>query len=105
MSILFLLFLAVTDFTMTLNVEKLDLALQDFCAAAFKIRRSSLVQLTVLQKANASINVINSSLSIPLRVDRISHVMPSPLILKCHQFHELLQCVPTILLKLIAGTS
>ena len=86
------------------SVEKLDIAIRNLCDAAAKIKSSPSVDSSVLQKANACVDVINSSLtlSMPTRPDEIPPTS-SPTIQNCRRLNELLHCIPNFLLELISG--
>ena len=84
-------------------MEKLESAIKTFCTVAVKIRNADLaVQSGVLQEAVACINVINSFLSMPSRLDEVQPVSVSSLY-KLQQSEQLLKCIPPLLLKLISG--
>ena len=87
---------------MSSSLKKVDSAIKSLCVAAVKIKSSQPAALSsVLQEANAYINVINSFLSMPSRLDELSTahgVLP-----KSQHFNELLECIPPLLLKLISG--
>ena len=85
------------------SMEKLESAIKTFCTVAVKIRNcDSAVQSGVLQEAVACINVINSFLSMPSRLDEVQSVSMSSLY-KFQQSEQLLKCIPPLLLKLISG--
>ena len=86
-------------------MEKLDSAIETFCTVAAKINNSdsqSPVQSGVLQEAVACINVINSFLSMPSRLDEVQSVSVNSSH-KFQQSEQLLKCIPPLLLKLISG--
>ena len=88
---------------MNSSMEKLDSAIKTFCIVAVRIRNSdSPVQSGILQEAVACINVINSFLSMPSRLDEVQSVSTS-FLCKFQQSDQLLKCIPPLLLKLISG--
>lgn len=88
---------------MSASLEKLDSAIKTFCTVAAKIRNcDSLVQSGALQEAAACINMINSFLSMPSRLDEVRSVSTN-LLYKFQQSDQLLKCIPPLLLKLISG--
>ena len=74
-------------------------AIQEFCDAISRIRSSQDVKLSILQKATACMDVINSLPGVKQPV--ISHPVSSH---SHRDFSQLLQCVPSTLLDLISGT-
>lgn len=84
-------------------MEQLNLAIKTFCAVTVKIRNpDSAVQSSVLQEAVATINVINSFLSMPSRLDEVQSVSTN-FLYRFQQSDQLLKCIPPLLLKLISG--
>lgn len=89
---------------MSSSVEKLDTAIATFCTVAEKIRNcDSTVQSGVLQEAVACVDVINSFLSMPSRLDEVQQSVLMNLLYKFQQSDQLLNCIPPLLLKLILG--
>ena len=87
---------------MSSSMEKVDLAIKNFCTVATKLNNiQSAVQSTVLQEANAYINVINSFLAMPSMLDQLPTA--HSLLPKRRHFNELLEHIPPLLLKLISG--
>ena len=85
------------------STEKLDAAIKTFCTAAGKIRKSDLtVESGVLQEAVACINAINSSLSMPSKLDEVQSDSMD-FLYKFQQSERFLKCIPPLLLKLISG--
>ena len=87
---------------MSSSMEKVDLAIKNFCTVATKLNNiQSAVQSTVLQEANAYINVINSFLAMPSMLDQLPTA--HGLLPKSRYFNELLEHIPSFILKLISG--
>ena len=88
---------------MSCSMEKLDSAIRTFCTVSVKIRNSdSPIQSGIIQEAVACINLINSFLSMPSRLDEAQSVSTN-FLYKFQQSDQLLKCIPPLLLKLISG--
>lgn len=79
-------------------MEKFHLAIQEFCDAISRIRSSQDVKLSILQKATACVDVINSLPGVK------QPVALHPVSIQNHrEFSQLLECIPSTLLDLISG--